>query len=99
MLKLGTLMARTLRASTLNSTVKLMASTNTAAPAAMEMIKAEKAAMEMIKAEKAGEKNNVGLIHLNRPKALNALCDQLMSEVSLLVIIMSENDFIGHYYV
>lgn len=53
----------------------------------------------MIKAEKAGEKNNVGLIHLNRPKALNALCDQLMSEVSLLVIIMSENDFIGHYYV
>ncbi|KAL9956967.1 hypothetical protein ACROYT_G038537 [Oculina patagonica] len=36
---------------------------------------------EMIKAEKKGEKQNVGFIQLNRPKALNALCDQLMSEL------------------
>nr|XP_058941460.1 enoyl-CoA hydratase, mitochondrial-like [Pocillopora verrucosa] len=36
---------------------------------------------EMIKAEKRGEKQNVGFIQLNRPKALNALCDQLMSEL------------------
>lgn len=35
----------------------------------------------MIKAEKRGEKQNVGFIQLNRPKALNALCDQLMSEL------------------
>ena len=35
----------------------------------------------MIKAEKKGEKENVGFIQLNRPKALNALCDQLMSEL------------------
>uniref|UniRef100_F1L9N2 Probable enoyl-CoA hydratase, mitochondrial n=1 Tax=Ascaris suum TaxID=6253 RepID=F1L9N2_ASCSU len=85
MLKLGTLMARTLRASTLNSTVKLMASTTTAAPAAMEMIKAEK----------AGEKNNVGLIHLNRPKALNALCDQLMSELSIALKEFDNDESIG----
>ena len=28
-----------------------------------------------------GSKNNVGLVTLNRPKALNALCDGLMTEV------------------
>jgi enoyl-CoA hydratase/carnithine racemase len=32
--------------------------------------------------EKQGAKSNVGIITLNRPKALNALCDQLMREVS-----------------
>jgi len=31
--------------------------------------------------EKRGENNNVGFIQLNRPKALNALCDGLMKEV------------------
>ncbi|XP_071443361.1 enoyl-CoA hydratase, mitochondrial [Hetaerina americana] len=37
---------------------------------------------EYIIAEKKGEKQNVGLITLNRPKALNALCDALMREVN-----------------
>ena len=37
--------------------------------------------LEMIKVEKVGKNNNVGLITLNRPKALNALCQQLMNEV------------------
>jgi enoyl-CoA hydratase len=32
--------------------------------------------------EKVGEKKNVGLITLNRPKALNALCDPLMKDLS-----------------
>lgn len=36
---------------------------------------------EHILVEKRGEKNNVGFIQLNRPKALNALCDGLMREV------------------
>lgn len=36
----------------------------------------------MIKKDVTGEKKNVGLITLNRPKALNALCKQLMSELS-----------------
>lgn len=31
--------------------------------------------------ETRGEKSNVGLIQLNRPKALNALCDALMEEL------------------
>lgn len=31
--------------------------------------------------EKRGENKNVGFIQLNRPKALNALCDGLMREV------------------
>lgn len=32
-----------------------------------------------------GEKKNVGLITLNRPKSLNALCDQLMREVNTAI--------------
>ncbi|XP_077282505.1 enoyl-CoA hydratase, short chain 1 [Temnothorax americanus] len=37
---------------------------------------------EFIKVETAGEKKNVGIVTLNRPKALNALCNQLMTEVN-----------------
>ncbi|KAG5307998.1 ECHM protein, partial [Acromyrmex insinuator] len=37
---------------------------------------------EFLKLETAGEKKNVGVITLNRPKVLNALCDQLMNEIS-----------------
>ncbi|KAL5018627.1 hypothetical protein ScPMuIL_004349 [Solemya velum] len=37
---------------------------------------------EYIITEKRGEKKNVGFVKLNRPKALNALCDGLMKEVS-----------------
>ncbi|XP_011869050.1 PREDICTED: probable enoyl-CoA hydratase, mitochondrial [Vollenhovia emeryi] len=37
---------------------------------------------EFIKVETAGEKKNVGVVSLNRPKVLNALCDQLMCEVN-----------------
>ena len=36
---------------------------------------------EFIKTEKRGEKENVALVRLNRPRALNALCDQLMREL------------------
>lgn len=36
---------------------------------------------EYILVEKRGEKKDVGFIQLNRPKALNALCDGLMKEV------------------
>ncbi len=35
-----------------------------------------------MKTEKVGDKKNVGLITLNRPKALNALCDALMKDLS-----------------
>jgi len=36
---------------------------------------------EFLKLETAGEKKNVGVVTLNRPKVLNALCDQLMNEI------------------
>uniref|UniRef100_A0A8C4DE30 Enoyl-CoA hydratase, mitochondrial n=1 Tax=Dicentrarchus labrax TaxID=13489 RepID=A0A8C4DE30_DICLA len=36
---------------------------------------------EYILVEKRGDQSNVGFIQLNRPKALNALCDGLMKEV------------------
>ncbi|VEN59176.1 unnamed protein product [Callosobruchus maculatus] len=41
-----------------------------------------KESFEFIRVSKAGENKNVGIIHLNRPKVLNALCSGLMSEVA-----------------
>ena len=65
---------------------------------------------EMILTEKKGEKQNVGFIQLNRPKALNALCDQLMAElqdaldefendrnIGAIVITGSRRIFAGNY--
>ncbi|XP_065159767.1 enoyl-CoA hydratase, mitochondrial [Atheta coriaria] len=40
---------------------------------------------EFIKVEVVGEQKNVGLITLNRPKALNALCNGLMLEVNNVI--------------
>ena len=37
---------------------------------------------KFIKLERRGEEEKVGLIMLNRPKALNALCNELMGEVA-----------------
>lgn len=50
---------------------------------------------EMIKTEIVGDKMNVGLVKLNRPKALNALCDQLMSELSDSLKNLDKNPDIG----
>ena len=65
---------------------------------------------EMIKVGKAGANDCVGLITLNRPKALNALCKQLMDEladslqdldkdnsVAAIVITGSEKAFAGKF--
>ncbi|KAG7212065.1 hypothetical protein KM043_012420 [Ampulex compressa] len=53
------------------------------------------ASYEFIKVEKAGEKKNVGVITLNRPKALNALCNQLMHEVNLAIDKFEVDEEIG----
>lgn len=45
--------------------------------------------------EKQGSKSNVGLITLNRPKALNALCDALMREVSTALDELENDKEIG----
>jgi hypothetical protein len=50
---------------------------------------------EFIIAETKGEKKNVGVITLNRPKALNALCDGLMREVSDAVEKFENDDSVG----
>ncbi|XP_076236688.1 enoyl-CoA hydratase, short chain 1 isoform X1 [Calliopsis andreniformis] len=50
---------------------------------------------EFIKVETTGEKKNVGLITLNRPKALNALCDKLMNEVNDAVSKFDKSESIG----
>lgn len=50
---------------------------------------------EYIKVSKTGAKSNVGLIQLNRPKALNALCNGLMLEVSKALDVLEKDKEIG----
>ncbi|KAJ3610563.1 hypothetical protein NHX12_022655 [Muraenolepis orangiensis] len=50
---------------------------------------------EYIVVDKRGEKQNVGFIQLNRPKALNALCDGLMLEVGKALDIFEADKDIG----
>lgn len=49
----------------------------------------------MIKTEKKGAKQNVAVVTLNRPKALNALCKQLVVELSQAVEDFSKDDSVG----
>ncbi|KAI1705509.1 enoyl-CoA hydratase/isomerase domain-containing protein [Ditylenchus destructor] len=50
---------------------------------------------EMILMEKKGEKQNVALITLNRPKALNALCKQLMTELADTLVELDNDQSVG----
>jgi len=50
---------------------------------------------EMILVDKRGEKKNVGVITLNRPKALNALNDQLMTELGSAIAGFGEDTQVG----
>lgn len=46
-------------------------------------------------AEKKGKDGNVGLIQLNRPKALNALCNGLMMELNQALDAFEEDPAVG----
>ncbi|XP_049456881.1 enoyl-CoA hydratase, mitochondrial [Epinephelus fuscoguttatus] len=50
---------------------------------------------EYILVEKRGENKDVGFIQLNRPKALNALCDGLIKEVGSALDAFEEDSTIG----
>jgi 1,4-dihydroxy-2-naphthoyl-CoA synthase len=56
---------------------------------------AEKTNFEYIKTHKAGAQNNVGVITLNRPKALNALCNGLMQEVADALDVFENDKDVG----
>lgn len=50
---------------------------------------------ENILVDTQGEKKNVGVITLNRPKALNALCNALMVDVNNALNEFQNDDSIG----
>lgn len=50
---------------------------------------------QYIKTERHGEKKNVAVITLNRPKALNALCNDLMAEVTEALDLMEADNTVG----
>ncbi|XP_022910175.1 probable enoyl-CoA hydratase, mitochondrial [Onthophagus taurus] len=50
---------------------------------------------EFIKVETTGANKNVGLITLNRPKALNALCNGLMTEVAQAIDTLEKDKSVG----
>lgn len=50
---------------------------------------------EFIKTTVVGEKNNVALVTLNRPKALNALCNGLMTELNQALQAFDKDDSIA----
>ncbi|KAE8591502.1 hypothetical protein XENTR_v10018472 [Xenopus tropicalis] len=52
-------------------------------------------AFQYILVERKGQHHNVGLIRLNRPKALNALCDGLMTEINQALDTFEEDPNIG----
>lgn len=45
--------------------------------------------------DRVGQKNSVGVIKLNRPKALNALCDELMTEMNVALDDFEADNDIG----
>merc|ERR1712071_415661 len=52
-------------------------------------------AYQHILVDKCGEKTNVGVITLNRPKALNALCNALMTEVGQAITAFELDENVG----
>lgn len=53
------------------------------------------AGYEFIKVDKAGAAKNVAVITLNRPKALNALCNGLMTEVGDVIKQLEKDQSVG----
>ncbi|XP_034952612.1 probable enoyl-CoA hydratase, mitochondrial [Chelonus insularis] len=50
---------------------------------------------QFIKVEKSGEKKNVGVITLDRPKALNALCQDLVTELNEAIQKFDSDNSVG----
>uniref|UniRef100_A0A0K0FKV2 Probable enoyl-CoA hydratase, mitochondrial n=1 Tax=Strongyloides venezuelensis TaxID=75913 RepID=A0A0K0FKV2_STRVS len=54
---------------------------------------------EMIKIDLVGTNKNVALITLNRPKALNALCAQLMTELTQNMLALDKDDSVNAFII
>lgn len=64
-------------------------------PFSAQLRLASTSSYQYILTEKKGAKQNVGLVTLNRPKALNALCDALVTELSDAVNKFDKDETVG----
>jgi enoyl-CoA hydratase/carnithine racemase len=66
-----------------------------ARPQQLRLLSSLKPAYDNIIVTAAGDNNSVGLITLNRPKALNALCDALLDDLIHATTVMDNDPAIG----
>ena len=72
--------------SRLSSTLLRHVSVQAQWPTTVRLMSSNLPKFEFVKVEKRGEGDRVGLVTLNRPKALNALCGPLMDDLLVKVI-------------
>ena len=75
-----------LHISRLSSTLLRHVSVQAQLPTTVRLMSSNLPKFEFVKVEKRGEDDRVGLVTLNRPKALNALCGPLMDDLLVKVI-------------
>ena len=75
-----------LHISRLSSTLLRHVSVLAQLPTTVRLMSSNLPKFEFVKVEKRGEDDRVGLVTLNRPKALNALCGPLMDDLLVKVI-------------
>jgi hypothetical protein len=78
-----------LHLSRFSSTLIRHVSGRTQLPTTVRLMSSSLPNLEYVKVEKRGADNKVGLVTLNRPKALNALCGPLMDDLLVLFNIFS----------
>ena len=84
-----------LHISRLSSTLLRHVSVQAQLPTTVRLMSSNLPKFEFVKVEKRGEDDRVGLVTLNRPKALNALCGPLMDDLLAAMELLDADDSVG----
>lgn len=84
-----------LHLSRFSSTLIRHVSGRTQLPTTVRLMSSSLPNLEYVKVEKRGADNKVGLVTLNRPKALNALCGPLMDDLLVAMEYLDADDSVG----